>query len=60
MIKTTFKTTNNNIDIGDGFPTYLISEIGLTHNGNFDLAKELIYQSVLNGATFGKISKKIS
>ena len=58
MIKTTFKTTNNNIDIGDGFPTYLISEIGLNHNGNFDLAKELIYQSALNGATFVKFQKR--
>ena len=37
---------------------YLISEIGLNHNGNLDLAKELIYQSALNGATFVKFQKR--
>jgi sialic acid synthase len=58
LIRTTFETANNNINIGDGFPPYLISEIGLNHNGNFNLAKELIYESALNGATFVKFQKR--
>ncbi len=28
--------------VGDGHPTYVVAEIGINHNGNLDIAKELI------------------
>ena len=28
--------------VGDGYPCYLIGEIGINHNGNIDIAKNLI------------------
>ena len=31
-----------NKTVGDGHPTYVVAEIGINHNGNLDIAKELI------------------
>ena len=53
-----FPTKNGLIEIGEGLPTYFISEIGLNHNGSEELAKEMIYQSALSGATFVKFQKR--
>ena len=46
-IRVKFPTPKGTIEIGEGLPTYLISEIGLNHNGSEQLAKEMIYQSAL-------------
>jgi len=57
-IRVKFPTSRGEIEIGEGLPTYLISEIGLNHNGSEDLAREMIYQSALSGATFVKFQKR--
>ena len=57
-IRVKFPTQNGTIEIGEGLPTYLISEIGLNHNGSEQLAREMIYQSALSGATFVKFQKR--
>jgi sialic acid synthase SpsE len=54
----TLKTPKGNIQIGEGLPTHLIAEIGLNHNGSFQLAKEMIYQAALSGASFVKLQKR--
>ena len=36
----------NNRFIGNNNPAFIISEIGINHNGRFDLAKKLILESV--------------
>ena len=56
--RTEFPTRDGKITVGDGMPTYLISEIGLNHNGSEALAREMIYQSSLAGATFVKFQKR--
>ena len=38
--------------------THLIAEIGLNHNGSFELAKESILQAVLSGASLIKLQKR--
>ena len=57
-IRVKFPTSKGTIEIGEGLPTYLISEVGLNHNGSEELAKEMIYQSALSGATFVKFQKR--
>ena len=37
---------SNGIKIGDGHPTFIIAEIGNNHNGNMDLAKQLVDKAV--------------
>ncbi len=41
--------------VGDGEPVYVISEIGLNHNGNLNLAKKLIDKSLDSGASAVKL-----
>tara|TARA_B100000963_G_C22638711_1_gene679119 strand:- start:771 stop:1841 length:1071 start_codon:yes stop_codon:yes gene_type:complete len=53
-----FPTANGFLEIGEGLPTHLISEIGLNHNGSEDLARQMIYQSALSGASFVKFQKR--
>ncbi len=57
-IRVKFPTPKGTIEIGEGLPTYLISEIGLNHNGSEQLARDMIYQSALSGATFVKFQKR--
>jgi sialic acid synthase SpsE len=57
-LQVTFKTPLCNIQIGDGLPTHLIAEIGLNHNGSLDLAKQMVLQVALSGATFVKFQKR--
>jgi sialic acid synthase SpsE len=57
-IRTLFPSGRGAIEIGDGLPTYLIAEIGLNHNGSEELAREMIYQASLNGASFVKFQKR--
>ncbi len=44
-----------NKKIGDGHPAFLIAEVGLNHNGNMDLAKELIDEAIKSGADAVKL-----
>jgi sialic acid synthase SpsE len=42
-------------NIGEGESTFVIAEIGLNHNGNLELAKELIDLAIKNGANAVKL-----
>ena len=44
--------------VGDGHPPFVISEIGVNHNGIFELAIELIDASVNAGADAAKFQKR--
>jgi len=57
-LQVTFKTPLCNVQIGDGLPTHLIAEIGLNHNGSLDLARQMVLQAALSGATFVKFQKR--
>jgi sialic acid synthase SpsE len=46
------------MEIGDGFPTRLIAEIGLNHNGDEELAKKLITAAAESGAELVKFQKR--
>lgn len=48
--------------IGDGFPAYVLAEIGINHNGSMDLAKQLIKGAAdagVNGVKFQKRTPEI-
>lgn len=49
------KVTISGINVGDGEKTFVIAEIGLNHNGNLDVAKELIDLAIKNGADAVKL-----
>jgi N-acetylneuraminate synthase len=45
------------ISVGDGYPAYLVGEIGINHNGSLEIAKELIraaFSAGLNAVKFQK------
>lgn len=44
--------------IGDGYPTYLAAEIGINHNGDLDIAKQMIEMAARNGADAVKFQKR--
>lgn len=44
--------------IGDGFPCYIIAEIGINHNGSLDIAKNLIDAAVDCGCNAVKFQKR--
>ncbi len=44
--------------IGDKYPTFVIAEIGINHNGDLKIAKELIEQSKNAGADAVKFQKR--
>ena len=44
--------------IGRGYPTYIIAEIGVNHNGILELALELIDASIRAGADAVKFQKR--
>jgi len=44
----------NDVLIGDDQPTFIIAEIGINHNGDFELAKKLIQQAKKAGANAAK------
>lgn len=46
--------------IGDGYPTYIIAEVGINHNGDVSLAKEMISAAWENGADAVKIQTFIT
>ena len=56
-MKTRLKLSNHRY-IGETEMPYIIAEAGINHNGNIDLAKELIRQAALNGADAIKFQKR--
>jgi N-acetylneuraminate synthase len=44
--------------VGDGYPTYIIAEIGINHNGDINIAKKLIDAAVLAGCDGVKFQKR--
>jgi N-acetylneuraminate synthase len=44
--------------IGDGHPTYVVSEIGINHNGDLEIAKELIRAAKEAGVDAVKFQKR--
>jgi N-acetylneuraminate synthase len=44
--------------IGDGYPTFIIAEIGINHNGDVEIAKKLIDIAVENGCDAVKFQKR--
>ena len=47
-----------NRQLGPGHPCYVISEIGINHNGDIDLAKRLISVAVAAGCDAVKFQKR--
>jgi len=47
-----------NRTVGDGHPTYIIAEIGINHNGDLDIAKQIIDAAVHAGAHAVKLQKR--
>jgi N-acetylneuraminate synthase len=50
--------TINNTRVGDGLPCYFIAEIGINHNGNIDIAKQLINVALAAGCNAVKFQKR--
>ncbi len=44
--------------IGEGHPTYFIAEIGINHNGDIKIAKQLIDAAALSGCDAVKFQKR--
>lgn len=44
--------------VGDGHPTYVVAEIGINHNGDLDIAKELIRAAKDSGVDAVKFQKR--
>jgi N-acetylneuraminate synthase len=44
--------------IGDGFPTYIVGEIGINHNGDVEIAKKLVDAAHLAGCNAVKFQKR--
>ena len=44
--------------VGDGHPAYMIAEIGINHNGDLDIAKQMIDAAVHAGADAVKFQKR--
>ena len=45
-------------EIGEGYPTYIIAEIGINHNGDIDLAKKMISAAKVAGCDAVKFQKR--
>ena len=44
--------------IGDGYPAYIVAEIGINHNGDLDIAKDMILSAKETGADAVKLQKR--
>lgn len=44
--------------VGDGYPSYIIAEIGINHNGSVEIAKKLISVAVAAGCNAVKFQKR--
>jgi N-acetylneuraminate synthase len=47
-----------NTPVGDGYPVFVIAEIGINHNGSITIAKELIDAAVAAGCNAVKFQKR--
>jgi len=47
-----------NKEIGEGFPVFIVAEIGINHNGDLELAKKLIDVAVISGCDAVKFQKR--
>jgi N-acetylneuraminate synthase len=47
-----------NRGVGDGYPAFIIAEIGINHNGDLDIAKKMIDAAVHAGADAVKFQKR--
>ncbi len=47
-----------NRKVGDGYPTFIVAEIGINHNGSLDIAKNLIDMAVKSGVDAVKLQKR--
>ena len=52
------KIETHNFTISEDRPTYVIAEIGINHNGKFDLAEKLIVKSAKAGVNAVKFQKR--
>jgi N-acetylneuraminate synthase len=50
--------TIGNQKVGDGFPTFIVAEIGINHNGSLEIAKALIDAAVKSGVDAVKLQKR--
>ncbi|HHT9135732.1 MAG TPA: N-acetylneuraminate synthase family protein [Candidatus Wunengus sp. YC60] len=46
------------VKIGDGYPVYIVAEIGINHNGDINIAKKLIDLAVIAGFNAVKFQKR--
>jgi N-acetylneuraminate synthase len=44
--------------VGDGYPVYIIAEIGINHNGNLEIARQMIDAAIHAGADAVKFQKR--
>lgn len=44
--------------VGDGYPTYVIAEIGINHNGDLEIAKQMIDAAAFAGVDAVKFQKR--
>jgi len=51
------KLSNGRV-IGDNAPVYIVAEVGINHNGDFDLAKEMIIEAAKTGVDAVKFQKR--
>lgn len=49
---------NGKIQIGDGYPVFIIAEIGINHNGSLEIAKKLIEGAKAAGCDAVKFQKR--
>ncbi len=47
-----------NRKVGDGYPTFIVGEIGINHNGSLEIAKSLIDVAVKTGVDAVKLQKR--
>jgi len=47
-----------NKTVGDGYPCYIVAEIGINHNGDIEIAKKLIDEAVNTGCDAIKFQKR--
>ena len=45
--------------VGDGYPVYIVAEIGINHNGDVEIAKRLIDAAVHAGCDAVKFQKPL-
>ena len=44
--------------VGEGYPTYIVAEVGINHNGSLDIVEELIYSAKHVGVDAVKFQKR--